>query len=572
MSKITGKVAHPSWLRQREFGQKLPHSVGHSDRFFKALYSTYFPYHSWDQGHIRCANHGGILNIEFSPDGSFIVAACEKHSLLLFDPLSRKMIRSVNNAHTNCVTNVKFVDSQNFATGSDDSTVALWDVRNLKTQIRTFQGHSNSVQDIEFSPQDGLLVTSGFDGSVCTWDINSYEEDLCRKVFYTYDLMRMRLTSDASKMVISTARGYLMIIHDLDVAALAQDLKGFQPDACRMRLRQTGPPAASYALFSRRRRNRVEIVTDFPREDDSSVLSSLELHPAGCAALSRGISDALGLEWTCVHDIQGQGLGGDAGADSDGEDEVEALALAQGQPQAEGVAGPSGAAAAGGLQRATGAQQGGPSTLSGERLEEDMEACGGEEESETESVANASMELCVHSDDSLGDANWLENADACSWDDCGGLDAGQVGAGAEAGAGMPAMEVDASGDGPSSSVHFARFPGHPKSNRVYQYNPRLTHFIEELSAGKWYIKELCFSPDGRLMGSPFGCGVRLFAFSPECSELSVCVPRAEPLPLYELATNICHNSIVLCTRFSPHHCLLVSGCFSGNIIWHQPMI
>lgn len=59
-----------------------------------------------------------------------------------------------------------------FATCSDDSTVALWDARNLKSQIRTLHGHSNWVKNIEFSPRDGLLVTSGFDGSIYTWDIN----------------------------------------------------------------------------------------------------------------------------------------------------------------------------------------------------------------------------------------------------------------------------------------------------------------------------------------------------------------------------------------------------------------
>lgn len=57
-------------------------------------------------------------------------------------------------------------------TCSDDSTVALWDARNLKSSIRTLYGHSNWVKNIEYSQQDGLLVTSGFDGSIYTWDIN----------------------------------------------------------------------------------------------------------------------------------------------------------------------------------------------------------------------------------------------------------------------------------------------------------------------------------------------------------------------------------------------------------------
>lgn len=68
----------------------------------------------------------------------------------------------------------RFLDSRVFATCSDDSTVALWDARNLRSRIRTLQGHSNWVKNIEFSQSDGLLVTSGFDGSIYTWDINRF--------------------------------------------------------------------------------------------------------------------------------------------------------------------------------------------------------------------------------------------------------------------------------------------------------------------------------------------------------------------------------------------------------------
>lgn len=44
-------------------------------------------------------------------------------------------------------------------------------------------------------------------------------EDGCphKKFFHTRFLMRMRLTPDCSKMLISTSSGYLLILHDLDL-------------------------------------------------------------------------------------------------------------------------------------------------------------------------------------------------------------------------------------------------------------------------------------------------------------------------------------------------------------------
>lgn len=117
-----------------------------------------------------------------------------------------------------------------FATCSDDTTVALWDTRNLKSKIRSLHGHSNWVKNIEYSKKDCLLVTSGFDGSIFTWDINSYTEHgfVYQKVFHTPGLMRCRLVPDENRLVMCTTGGYLIIIHNLNLASLAMDLRGFR--------------------------------------------------------------------------------------------------------------------------------------------------------------------------------------------------------------------------------------------------------------------------------------------------------------------------------------------------------
>jgi hypothetical protein len=38
--------------------------------------------------------------------------------------------------------------------------------------------------------------------------------------------MRMRLTPDVKKMVISTLHGYLVVVHDLDLSTMKKDLAG----------------------------------------------------------------------------------------------------------------------------------------------------------------------------------------------------------------------------------------------------------------------------------------------------------------------------------------------------------
>lgn len=124
----------------------------------------------------------------------------------------------------------RFLDDRLFATCSDDTTVLIYDMRNLKSKIRTLRGHSNWVKNIEYCKRECLLVTSGFDGSIFTWDLNSYTENnlTYQKVFHTPGLMRCRLTSDGQKLAICTTGGYLILIHDLDLNTLSRDLQGFR--------------------------------------------------------------------------------------------------------------------------------------------------------------------------------------------------------------------------------------------------------------------------------------------------------------------------------------------------------
>lgn len=74
------------------------------------------------------------------------------------------------------------------------------------------------------------MVTSAFDGSIYAWNLKNSNETnmLYDKVFLMNGLMRMKLTADGSKMVISTTNGYIIIIHDLNLNTLATDLKSFR--------------------------------------------------------------------------------------------------------------------------------------------------------------------------------------------------------------------------------------------------------------------------------------------------------------------------------------------------------
>jgi len=253
---------------------------------------------------------GGIFNLDFSPDAKLLGAACERKSVFLFDPITRRMVSQVNNAHEDSVNCICFLDNRLFATCSDDTTVALWDARFLKTKLKSMRGHSNWVKNIEYSAKDNYLVTSGFDGAIFAWDINKFNHndgnEEASNIFYTGGLMRMRLTPSSDKMVISTINGYLIIIHDLCLDTLATDLNGFKPNMYRL-LQMSGNPlrqALNSTPLFHAKRNRVELVSDFAPGNVPDIVSSLQIHPQGWVAVSRNVSSDQSTEWCCVHDIQ----------------------------------------------------------------------------------------------------------------------------------------------------------------------------------------------------------------------------------------------------------------------------
>ncbi|KAL0819506.1 hypothetical protein ABMA28_007605 [Loxostege sticticalis] len=593
---------NPYRLMRKELGFGTP--VGAGDALAKSLYCGMKPIASWDS---EQATHslptGGVYNLEFSPEGSLLVAACEKKCIQIFDPLTHQRIHSVHGAHSDCVNCVKFLDGRMFATCSDDTTIALWDVRNLKKKIRSLFGHSNWVKNIEFSFKDKLLVTSGLDGSIYTWDINSYTEYnlVYQRVFHASGLMRCRLSPDARQMVMCTTGGLLVIIHDLNLSTLAQHLHGFKPNLYRL-MQMSGqliPIAAMYDhLFDRKRKeNRIEFVADFPDGNEAKVVSSLQIHPQGWSALSRNISHDDRSEWSCIHDIQPYPECSDKGT----RDAWEARAsprrvaarrvvrrlrprLARAHLTAPAPVAPAAVPPQPVDQ---------PSTENQNERDEDRD------ESEPEPGPSARAEP---ESPRLAAVRKRISSSEC--------DRGQVGRnfnmqrimGINTGIAPPAalrrdppaperarpprhsepvtiqehyesLTPSTSGQTPSREQNSICDDDRPETRHYIRQNrDRLLYYIEETNEGKGFIKELCYSADGRLVCSPFGRGMRLLALDSRCSELSAVAPSLQrPMPMRDVGQSLgIHQDLVVSSKFNPRYHMLVTGCLEGKIVWYEP--
>jgi WD40 repeat protein len=151
---------------------------------------------------VRSGHSADVKSVAFSPDGKTLASGSQDRTIKLWDVRSGTEIRTLT-GHESFVYSVVFSpDGKAIASSSEDRTIKLWSVETGK-ELKTFTGHSLGVWSVAFSPDGRILASGGQDKRVKLWDVRTGTE-ITNLVTHSDQVMTVTFSPDG-KTVISTS-------------------------------------------------------------------------------------------------------------------------------------------------------------------------------------------------------------------------------------------------------------------------------------------------------------------------------------------------------------------------------
>ncbi|GEM_PF-793808 len=126
--------------------------------------------------------------------------------------------------HSRSVNAVVFnPDGSLLATGSDDKTVKIWDVKK-QTLLYNLTGHTKYVTALAFHPSEPVLASGGSDGLLIIWQIDG--QKILQKIMVHPEGIKSLAFSPDGKIVATAAADYKIYLYQVSDATCLQTLSG----------------------------------------------------------------------------------------------------------------------------------------------------------------------------------------------------------------------------------------------------------------------------------------------------------------------------------------------------------
>ncbi|KAL7245698.1 hypothetical protein ACSBR2_000932 [Camellia fascicularis] len=115
----------------------------------------------FDAGNFKCIGHlcfpWSVNNTSVSPDGKLLAVLGDSAECLITDAQSGKVLQNLKGHLDYSFSSAWHPDGRIFATGNQDTTCRLWDIRKLSESVSVLKGRMGAIRAIRFS-SDGRFM------------------------------------------------------------------------------------------------------------------------------------------------------------------------------------------------------------------------------------------------------------------------------------------------------------------------------------------------------------------------------------------------------------------------------
>lgn len=157
--------------------------------------------------HTHEIHRKGIRDIEFSSNGTEMISCSRDKSIVVSDFETGKFKRFWDNAHSEPIYTLTQIDENLIASGDDEGTVSLWDVRvNTNEPVFSVKEVEDYISKIITNSQKRILACTSGDGYLTTINIASKKMNIQSEP-YEEELTCSGIFRNESKLVVGSSKG-----------------------------------------------------------------------------------------------------------------------------------------------------------------------------------------------------------------------------------------------------------------------------------------------------------------------------------------------------------------------------
>ncbi|KAG4068305.1 hypothetical protein HA402_007825 [Bradysia odoriphaga] len=150
-----------------------------------------------------------VRDIEFNWDGSTLFSVSKDKSIMMSDVTTGKLKRFYDNSHEAPIYKMHIICENMFATGDDDGTVKVWDLRERDSKpIFSLKEVDDYISDMLTNEAKKILLTTSGDGLLTAINIGARKRYVQSEP-YDEELTCMGLFRRESKLVVGSSKGRL---------------------------------------------------------------------------------------------------------------------------------------------------------------------------------------------------------------------------------------------------------------------------------------------------------------------------------------------------------------------------